>query len=128
MTLRHYDVIPYSIYLNDLNTASDAYMAVMETPFIARSSMIEAGVEINKVVSVFNNIFGLILALIVVGILLVMGFYIFIVLYSKRKDIGILKAIGMKNKDLTIIFIIQIILYTLIITLILNIFTVSNIF
>lgn len=115
VTLRHYDVIPYSIYLNDLNTASDAYMAVMETPFIARSSMIEAGVEINKVVSVFNNIFGLILALIVVGILLVMGFYIFIVLYSKRKEIGILKAIGMKNKDLTTIFIIQIILYTLIV-------------
>ena len=106
--LRHYDVIPYAIYLNDLNTAADAYAALMEVPYVAKSSAIEAGVEINKVVSVFNNIFILILSFILVGILLIAGFYIFIVLYSKRKEIGILKALGMKNKDLIILYVMQI--------------------
>lgn len=114
IALRHYDVIPYVIYLNDLNTAAEAYTALMDTPFIARSSAIEAGVEINKTVSVFNNIFVLILFMILAGILLVIGFYIFIILYTKKRDIGILKALGMKNKDLMIIYIIQIFFTTLI--------------
>ena len=107
LELRKYDVIPYAIYLNDLNTASNAYMALMDTPFIARSSMIEAGVEINKVVTVFSDLFVLILLFVLVGILLIQGFYIFIALKMKQKDIGILKALGMKNKDLTIVYILQ---------------------
>lgn len=111
--MREYDVIPYSLYFDDLDTAPQAYQALKDVPFVPRSSYIEAGVSINSVVQIFNDIFVLIAITLLVGILLILGFYNFVSINHRKFDIGVFKALGMKNKDIASIYILQILFGTI---------------
>ena len=113
--LRRYDVIPYSFYFDDLKTASDAYMALKEVPFVPFSSYIDAGIAINNVVMVFNDIFVLIAFTLLFGLLLVLAFHTYLNIAQRKTEIGIFKAMGMKNKDISEIFVIQIVFATILI-------------
>lgn len=115
--LRDYDVIPYSLYLDDLATAPKAYAALKDVPFVPRSSYIEAGIAINNVVIIFDDFFLLISIIMLVGIMMILGFHTLINITQRKYDIGVLKALGMKNKDIASIYVMQILFSTILIVL-----------
>ena len=114
---RNYDMIPYSLYFNDLSSASYAYYALAESPFVPNSSYIEAGAAINNVVVIFNDFFVLIAILLVTGILLMLAFHSLNNINQNKYEIGVFKSLGMKEKDIILIFIYQIIFSTILISL-----------
>ena len=111
--LRHYDIIPYSYSFTNMSDASKAYYALESIPFIPNSLYIDAGIEINNVVIVFNDFFVLVSSILLLAILLILCFNTNGSINSSKYEIGIFKALGMKNKDITTIFVIQILLSTL---------------
>lgn len=115
--LRNYDVIPYGLNFDDLKTAPSAYAKLKDVPFIPRSSYIEAGISINNVVIIFKDIFALIASILLISVLMILGFNTFINVNRRKYDIGIFKALGMKNKDIASIYIIQILFSTILIVI-----------
>ena len=111
--LRHYDIIPYSYSFTNMSDASKAYYALESVPFIPNSLYIDAGIEINNVVIVFNDFFVLVSSILLLAILLILCFNTNGSINSSKYEIGIFKALGMKNKDITTIFVLQILLSTL---------------
>ena len=115
--MRKHDVIPYTIYLDDLSTAAYAYLSLIDVPYVACSSYIDAGIQINNVVRVFSDIFVLISITLLVGVVLILTFSTYISINQRKYDIGVFKALGMRNEDISSIFVIKIIFTTILIAL-----------
>jgi ABC-type antimicrobial peptide transport system permease subunit len=90
----------------------DVYYALESVPFVPNSLFIDAGVEINNVVVVFNDFFILISAILILSILLILCFNANGNINQNKYEIGVFKALGMKNIDVTLIFILQILIST----------------
>ena len=116
-SLREYDMIPYSLYFDDLSSASYAYYALNEIPFVPNSSYIEAGAAINNVVIVFNDFFVLVAFTLLSAITLMLIFHSLNNINVNKYEIGVFKSLGMKEKDIVWIFIYQIIFSTILISL-----------
>jgi ABC-type antimicrobial peptide transport system permease subunit len=116
--LRGFDMIPYSYIFTNLEEVSNVYYALEEVPFIPNSLYIDAGIEINRVVVVFNDFFLLISVILLLSILLILGSNAFNNVNQRKNEIGIFKALGMRNSDITMIFVLQI-LFSTILTIIL---------
>ena len=107
---RDNDIFAYAMYFDDLGTAQLAYDALVDIPFVASNSYVSAAISVSDVVKVFSDFYALISALLCAASLFVIVSYAFNTVNSRKKEIGILKALGTSNKDLAKIFIFQIIL------------------
>lgn len=108
--LRGADMIAYAIYLDDNTTASSALNALKDVPFIPMSLYASASLEVAEIVDVFDNIFALlatVISLIAMTSLLIFSFDL---IKRNKYNIGVMKAMGVKTKDILKIFVPQILL------------------
>ncbi len=112
--LRKNDMIEYAYYLDDTSTAGSAYLPLSDVPFVATSKYIHVATEVSDVVGVFTDFYTLVSLLLCLASLFVISSYAISTVNRRKKDIGILKALGASSGDLTKIFIYQILLMGLI--------------
>jgi ABC-type antimicrobial peptide transport system permease subunit len=90
------------------------YESLSEVPFVPNSLFISAGIEIKNVVIIFNDFFTLISLTLLLSVLLIICFNALNNVSNRKYEIGVFKAIGMPNKNISFIFIFQIIISTLV--------------
>lgn len=119
--LRQYDTIPYALYFKDISKANEIYHLLKDVPFVANSTYIEAGVSINNAVNVFNNFFALITTLLLTILLITLVIFSYVSIKEQKYNIGVLKSLGMRNTDVSKLFITHIALVSIISSLLFSV-------
>ena len=108
--LRNHDMIPYAIYLDDNATASYVVNALKDVPFIPMSLYASAALEVAEIVDVFDNIFLLLASVISIIAFITLLIFSFDLIKRNKYNIGVMKSMGVKTKDVLKIFLPQILL------------------
>lgn len=108
--LREYDMIAYAIYLDDTITASLVVDALKDVPFVPISLYASAALEVAKIVDVFDNIFILLSVIISIIAFITLLIFSFDLIKRNKYNIGVMKSMGVKTKDILKIFLPQILL------------------
>lgn len=103
--LRQYDMIPYALYFKDISKANEIYHLLRDVPFVANSSYIDAGISINNAVNVFSNFFVLITSILLTILLIALVVFSYVTIREQKYNIGVLKSLGMRNVDVSKLFI-----------------------
>ena len=117
------NVVPYALYFDNFDSITSIYdgSSNSNNPFYSTNELVKTVVKIQDIVIVFNDLFFIIvLALGFVSLGLLTSF-IKRSIESKKYEIGILRAIGGKNRYLYLIFLYQIILIVGLIFIVSNI-------
>ena len=109
------------IYFDDPSLSDKLYDVAVDNAFQPISIYYDSIYEINKGISVVKTLFGFISGVLLVGCLLFLISYSVSSVRKKKVDIGILRGLGMTNKDLYSIYIYQFIKIGIIISLVLSI-------
>jgi ABC-type antimicrobial peptide transport system permease subunit len=101
-------VFPYALYFDDVNSIAKAYNPINDELFYLENPYLEGVYNILNVISVFKDFFVIItIAITILCILILVGFGRKSI---KRRmyEIGVIRALGAKNKELYFVFLIQI--------------------
>ncbi len=104
---KEYGTIPYALYFDDLDSVTELYAAGEELNYIVRSPLVSAMYTVAKAALVFTDMFKLIVALML--ILTVVTLVAFGVGSVRRGmyDIAVIRALGGKTRDLTLMFVLE---------------------
>ena len=112
--LREKDTFNFAIYSTDHTVALDVYEKLSSRAFYAVSSYVSAVIAVNEVVTVFKDFFALVVIVLLITLISLLAVSAYISINSSKKQIGVLKALGMKNSTVSLLFIYQIILMSLV--------------
>lgn len=105
--IRDIDMIPYAIYLTDPNNAPKVLSALNNVPFVPISLYANAALDVAKVVDIFESIFSLVGGVIFITSFSLLTIFGFDLIRKNKFNIGVMKSMGARSKDLLKIFIPQ---------------------
>ena len=114
----------YQIYLDNSYDLTDAYKIIVKEGYSTNTLNSQYAINMTSVINVYMDVFKLLLVVSLVGALLILIFEAYNSVKRFTYEIGILKALGAKTKNLISIFMVQYI-YNLILSII---FSLSFIF
>ncbi len=105
--LRQYDVYTFGLYFTDIENCSGVYALAENTPLYTTNQSFEAIYQVVGVVEIFKEYFSVFAIIIAIIGLLVLVSYHAGNLKSRRYDIGVLRSLGCKARDVGKIFFLQ---------------------
>ena len=112
------NIYPYAVYFDDAKSAASLYSVGEELGFYSSSLYFKSVYTVKGIVEIFRGMFAYIgLAIALVSFLLIVS-YSLRALRRKRREIGILRAIGSRTKQIVWGFVWQVILLGVIVAII----------
>lgn len=108
------DMIAYATYFDDASSVSSVVDVLSEIPYIPVSLYATAAIDVAKIVGVFDNVFSLILVIILIIAFSLLAIFSFDLIKKNKFNIGVMKSIGGKTSDISKVFIPQIIFTSII--------------
>ena len=119
------EILPFELYFDDTSSIKTLNFTAEKLGYLPESAFIMALGTMTEAVGVFSNFFNLIFITICVGTLILIITYCLKVIKDRVYEIGVLKALGCRTKDLISVFLVQILTITLTILLMYNVFSVA---
>ena len=113
-SLRNVDTFNFAICSTDRSLAMDIYNKMSSRAFYAVSSYVSAVIAVNDVVTVFKDFFSLIVVALLFTLVATLVVSAYLNINSSKKQIGVLKALGMRNITASLLFIYQIALSSIV--------------
>lgn len=103
------EFMSYSLYFDSLDNFGKIYSLGMDSGYIPDSVNIQSVATMSKAVGVFSDFFMLIAAVLFVACVLILCSFGTKMVKDKTYEMGVIKALGGKNFNLSIIFIMQVV-------------------
>ncbi len=100
---------PTSLYFDNYDNISDIYAVGTENDFYSATAYFKTVQAITKIVAVFKDIFFLIEIGLCGVMVLLMAFFAFSNIRSRNYEIGVMKAMGARTRNVAGIFLVQVI-------------------
>lgn len=113
---------PYALYFDNYDNISEIYDVGTENDFYSATAFFKTVQSITKIVSVFKDIFSLIAIGLCGVMILLMAFFAFSNIRSRSYEIGVMKAMGARTRNVAGIFLVQVICVGLSICLLFGLF------
>jgi len=110
MKLLRANTFTTSIYFSNIDTSEEIFSKIFENGFEPNSVIAYSLSTMTKAVNIFSDFFGIIFIGLCVCVFIILINYGIKLIKERRYQIGILKALGIKDRDLLILFGIQIVL------------------
>ncbi len=114
ITFRQIDTFNFAIYAENTASAMAIYEAMNQRAFYALSSYVSAAIAIKDVVNVFSDFFALVVIVLLISLISLLVLVALSNVRQMRHNIGVLKALGMKDNSISSLFIFQIIFMSII--------------
>ena len=108
--LRASEFITYGLYFDDLDDISSVYETGTELGFVPNSVTVQSTATMTRAVSVFSDIFFLISLVLYAACISVLVNFGVKAVRGKTYEIGVIKALGGKSKNLAFIFSVEILI------------------
>jgi ABC-type lipoprotein export system ATPase subunit len=105
--VRQYDVYTTALYFTSIENCAEIYYMTDDTAFYSANQSLDAVYQVVDVVEIFKEYFSLIAVLVAAVGLLVLISYHTGNLKSRRYEIGVLRSLGAKTRDISGIFFLQ---------------------
>ncbi len=106
-SVRQYDVYTTALYFTSVENCAEIYRLTEGTPFYPANQSLKAVCEVVDVVEIFREYFNLLTVMIAaIGLLILIGYHAGN-LKSRRYEIGVLRSLGGKVRDIGMIFFLQ---------------------
>lgn len=100
---------PVSLYFDNYDNISEIYNVGVENNFYSATAFFKTVQSITKIVAVFKDIFMLIAVGLCGVMILLMAFFAFGNIRSRNYEIGVMKAMGARTRNVAGIFLVQVI-------------------
>lgn len=111
-----------SLYFDNFDNIAEIYSTGVENNFYSATAYFKTVQSITKIVSVFKDIFVLIAIGLCGVMVLLMAFFAFSNIRSRNYEIGVMKAIGARTRNVAGIFLVQVICVGLAICILFGLF------
>lgn len=116
------NLMTVSLYFDDFDNISEIYEVGTENDFYSATAYFKTVQSITKIVAVFKDIFALIAIGLCGVMVLLMAFFAFSNIRSRNYEIGVMKAMGARTRNVAGIFLVQVICVGLAICLLFGLF------
>ena len=113
--MQNYEIFSYNLYLDEVSDLGSLYNAIESNYYYVNIESYNAIKYISNVIINFQNFFSLIMGFVIILSIIVVAFFANSILNKNKKNIGIMRALGMRNLDIIRIFALQIFYMSLVI-------------
>lgn len=110
-----YECRPYALYLDNPQSLGKMYEIIKQQEYYLNLEEYNVILSISDIVETFKEFFFLIVIVVLVVAALVISFFANFIIKKNRKNVGIMRSLGMSNTDVLKIFALQILFVSMII-------------